>query len=54
MTVITEVIALNYLLKHYGYDPAVEFSRRLKDRLERRGTQPSEDRVIDWFEHDFE
>ena len=54
VTVITEVIALNYLLKHYGYDPAVEFSERLKDRLEQRARRPSDDRAIDWFEHDFE
>ncbi len=54
VTVITEVIALNYLLKHYGYDPAVEFSERLRERLEQRASRPSEDRAIDWFEHDFE
>jgi HPr kinase/phosphorylase len=54
VTVITEVIALNYLLKHYGYDPAVQFSQRLKERLEHRARRPSEDRAIDWFEHDFE
>lgn len=54
VTVITEVIALNYLLKHYGYDAALEFSHRLKNRLERRANKPSDDRAIDWFEHDFE
>ncbi len=54
VTVITEVIALNYLLKHYGYDAAVEFSKRLQDRLDRRAKRPSDDRAIDWFEHDFE
>jgi HPr kinase/phosphorylase len=51
VTVISEVIALNYLLKHYGYDPAKEFSGRL-DRIisqKKKGT-----RVIDYFEHDFE
>jgi HPr kinase/phosphorylase len=54
VTVITEVIALNYLLKHYGYDAAIEFSKRLQGRLEHRAKRPSDDRAIDWFEHDFE
>jgi HPr kinase/phosphorylase len=54
VTVITEVIALNYLLRHYGYDAAVEFSRRLKDRLESKKRREEGDRAIDWFEHDFE
>jgi len=54
VTVITEVIALNYLLKHYGYDAAIEFSKRLQNRMEARAKQPSDDRAIDWFEHDFE
>jgi HPr kinase/phosphorylase len=51
VTVISEVIALNYLLKHYGYDPAKEFSTRLDRtiRQKKKGT-----RVIDYFEHDFE
>jgi len=50
VTVITEVIALNYLLKHYGYDAAKEFSKRLEGVIgEKRGG-----RVIDYFEHDFE
>jgi HPr kinase/phosphorylase len=51
VTVITEVIALNYLLKHYGYDAAKEFSKRLEGVIgqKRKGT-----RVIDYFEHDFE
>ena len=52
VTVITEVIALNYLLKHYGYDAAREFSKRLEgliDEKRRKG-----DRAINYFEHDFE
>ena len=51
VTVITEVIALNYLLKHYGYDAAREFSKRLEGVIDqkKRGS-----RVIDYFEHDFE
>lgn len=54
VTVITEVIALNYLLKHYGYDAAVEFSNKLKQRLEEKARAESGERAIDWFEHDFE
>lgn len=51
VTVITEVIALNYLLKHYGYDAAREFSKRLEGVI---GNKRKGDRVIDYFEHDFE
>ena len=54
VTVITEVIALNYLLKHYGYDAAIEFSNKLKERLEEKAKRVAGDRAIDWFEHDFE
>ena len=54
VTVITEVIALNYLLKHYGYDAAIEFSKRLQHRIDQRNAPRSDDRAIDWFEHDFE
>jgi HPr kinase/phosphorylase len=51
VTVISEVIALNYLLKHYGYDPAKELSARLDGVIseKKKGT-----RAIDYFEHDFE
>jgi HPr kinase/phosphorylase len=54
VTVITEVIALNYLLKHYGYDSALEFSNKLRDTLERKAQEDQGKRAIDWFEHDFE
>ncbi|MBI3189441.1 MAG: HPr kinase/phosphorylase [Ignavibacteriales bacterium] len=53
VTVICEVIALNYLLKHYGYDAAKEFSKRLENVLAQK-SRHIEDRVIDYFEHDFE
>ena len=33
VTVITEVIALNYILKHYGYDSAQEFASTLKKTI---------------------
>jgi HPr kinase/phosphorylase len=53
VTVICEVIALNYLLKHYGYDSAKEFSKRLEAVISEKSKQVGE-RVIDYFEHDFE
>jgi HPr kinase/phosphorylase len=51
VTVITEVISLNYLLKHYGYDAAKEFAKRLEGAI---GQKRKENRAIDYFEHDFE
>lgn len=51
ITVIAEVIALNYLLKHYGYDASKEFAAKLEQVLLRKANQ---DRVIPYFEHDFE
>jgi len=56
ITVIAEVIALNYLLKHYGYDPAREYSQRLRAEIERRarGGEGSFRRSTPYFEHDFE
>lgn len=53
VTVICEVIALNYLLKHYGYDAAREFSKRLEAVLTEKSRQVG-NRAIDYFEHDFE
>jgi HPr kinase/phosphorylase len=51
VTVITEVIALNYLLKHYGYDAAKEFSKRLEGAI---ADKKGGNRGVDYFEHDFE
>jgi HPr kinase/phosphorylase len=51
VTVITEVIALNYLLKHYGYDAPKEFSKRLEGAIRHKSKG---NRVINYFEHDFE
>ncbi|MCI0708439.1 MAG: HPr(Ser) kinase/phosphatase [Ignavibacteriae bacterium] len=51
VTVITEVIALDYLLKHYGYDAAKEFSKRLDAAITEKTKGK---RAIDYFEHDFE
>lgn len=52
ITVISEVISLNYLLKHYGYDAAKEFQEKLN--LELRKKQKGIQRGVDYFEHDFE
>lgn len=51
VTVITEVIALDYLLRHYGYDAPREFSKRLESAISEKSKGK---RVIDYFEHDFE
>ncbi len=51
VTVITEVISLNYLLKHYGYDAAKEFAKRLEGVI---GQKTKGNRAIEYFEHDFE
>ncbi len=52
ITVIAETIALNYLLKHYGYDAAKELNRRLGAKLRKKGARG--ERNINYFEHDFE
>jgi HPr kinase/phosphorylase len=53
VTVICEVIAMNHLLRHYGYDPAEVFSKRLAERI-RSKTSPIPARGIEYFEHDYE
>ncbi len=52
LTVISEVIALNYLLKHYKYDAAKEFQKKLSNIIQKKSKNI--DRAIDYFEHDFE
>jgi HPr kinase/phosphorylase len=56
ITVIAEVIAMNYLLKHYGYDPAKAFQERIKssicEKTEGKGSPPK--RAIEYFEGDIE
>jgi HPr kinase/phosphorylase len=61
ITVISEVIALNYLCKHYGYQAADEFKKRLEEKIEKNLKNKSSkietnkiDRTIEYFEHDFE
>lgn len=53
ITVICEVIAMNYLLRHYGHDPAEVFTERLRNRIEQEGP-PAPRRGIEYFEHDYE
>ncbi len=52
VTVICEVIAMNYLLQHYGYDPAQVFSERLAARMQNKGEGPR--RNTEYFENDYE
>lgn len=52
LTVIAEMIALNYLLKHYGYDAAKELQKNLSDTINKKRKETN--RVINYFEHDFE
>jgi HPr kinase/phosphorylase len=52
ITVISEVIGLNYLLKHYGHDAAKIFQERLNEKIKNKSAALS--REVDYFEHDFE
>ena len=54
VTVIREVIAMNHLLLHYGYDPAEVFKSRLAEQIKRGNGPARPRRGIEWFEHDFE
>jgi len=55
ITVIAEVVALNYLLKHYGYDAAEEFDRRIQQQIaSRTSVNTPARRAVEYFEHDFE
>jgi HPr kinase/phosphorylase len=53
ITVICEVIAMNYLLRHYGHDPAEVFTERLRNRIQQEGS-PMPRRGIEYFEQDYE
>lgn len=55
ITVIAEVIAMNYLLRHYGYDAAQAFQDKVKKHMaekETPGSMPK--RAIEYFEGDIE
>ena len=49
VTVICEVIAMNHLLRHYGYDPAEAFTARLRDKIQQK-SRGGADRGVNWFE----
>lgn len=55
ITVIAEVIAMNYLLRHYGYDAAQAFQDKVKKRMaEKKDTEYMPKRAIEYFEGDIE
>ncbi len=56
ITVIAEVIAMNYLLNNYGYDSAKAFQERIKTRIAQKKKTGNSDprRAVDYFEGDVE
>lgn len=56
ITVIAEVIAMNHLLSHYGYDAAKAFQNKIRKKIEQkkttRGQAPQS--AIEYFEGDIE
>lgn len=56
ITVIAEVIAMNHLLKHYGYDPAKAFQDRIQSSIaeKTKGKGNTMQRAIEYFEGDIE
>ncbi|HCN04170.1 MAG TPA: HPr kinase/phosphorylase [Bacteroidetes bacterium] len=56
ITVISETIALNYLLKTYGYNASKVFADRLQDEIERRAQQKgaTDNRHVQYFQSDDE
>ncbi len=57
ITVIAEVIAINYLLRTYGYDTAQVFADKLKDNLTNKSSMKpgvADQRMINYFQGDIE
>ncbi len=55
ITVIAEVIALNYLLKHYGYNAAEALQEKIKQHInEKKHRYDMPGRAVEYFEGDFE
>ncbi len=57
ITVIAEVIAINYLLRVYGYNAAKVFSDKLQEEIKKRSAQKynfHDKRIIPWFQGDSE
>ena len=55
ITVIAEVIAMNYLLRHYGYDAAEAFQEKVKNHIaQKEDPRAMPKRAIEYFEGDIE
>lgn len=58
ITVISEIIALNYLCKHYGYDAAKALSEKLEQTINSKSKfkdgNIGYERSVEYLEHDFE
>jgi HPr kinase/phosphorylase len=57
ITVIAEVVALNYLLRTYGYDSSKVFSDTLQNEIRKKSEPKSafqDQRIISWFQSDNE
>ncbi len=56
VTVISETIALNYLLRTYGYNASKVFSDRLQEEIQRRRDKkgPVDQRTVTYFQSDDE
>jgi len=54
VTVICEVIGMNHLLRHYGYDPAKVLAQRLVERIQEKRDGSVPRRATEYFEHDTE
>lgn len=57
ITVISEVIAINYLLRTYGYDASQVFSEKLNERIKQKSSMKKffeEKRIISYFQGDNE
>lgn len=55
ITVIAEVIAMNHLLQHYGYDAAVALQEKINKRIAQKSAERRKPgRVVDYFEGDLE
>lgn len=55
ITVIAEVIAMNYLLRHYGYDAAEAFQEKVQKSIAmEKGDRNIPKRAVEYFEGDIE
>lgn len=55
ITVIAEVVAMNHLLSHYGYDAAMAFQEKINKRIAQKSIERRlPGRAVDYFEGDLE